>query len=207
MKKKHLAAIAGYSALCLGIVPSTTLATEIMIYGESPVVHQATRVQPNEPEIAYDGRYELYDYPMPSASRIKVYSKMPYNGLVSEMGDEALIRKGTFRENLLNLAAQFNYGPVIWDSRADNCVWRQITEFRISGKEPRELLAYYAATQDFTLQFSTVDEHIEAKYVGPVERLAPCKEGVVAAQDAPIVPTVLEASYSPVGPPADISSR
>lgn len=204
MNKLLMSQNALVSSLFIATVSLQGTANEITVYGDSPVVHQATRVQPNEASASYDGRYELYEYPMSSASQIKVYSKMPYHGLVSEKGDEALVRKGTFRENLLNIAAQFNYGPVIWDAAADNCVWRQVTEYRLSGKEPRELLAYYAATQDFSLKFSTVDEHIEAVYNGPLDRLAPCKEGLISAQDAPIAPTVLDASYSPIGPATDI---
>lgn len=87
---------------------------------------------------------------------------------------ETTVLNGTFRSNLLRIAGELGYGPLIFDPLVTNCVWQQKTQYKISGKDPREVLAYYAATQDFALAFSEVDSHVELKYVGPVDRLEPC---------------------------------
>ena len=90
--------------------------------------------------------------------------------------------RGTFRSNLVRLVEGFNYGPLIWDKAVENCVWRQVTEYRIEGEDPREIMAYYAATQDFVLNFSHIDSHVEAVYTGPEERLRPCRDGVLSEE-------------------------
>lgn len=86
----------------------------------------------------------------------------------------AQVRPGTFRSNLFRLADELGFGTVLVDPRVSNCVWRQLTEYTLSGDDPREVLAYYAATLDFRLAFSSLDGHVEVAYAGPPERLASC---------------------------------
>lgn len=195
---------ARYLALMVLCTAHIAHAGDISVYGENPVVKRSMPIVQDAPAHVYDGRYELFDYSLMGNSDVKVYeyTSSKRAGVSHYRGDSAVIEKGTFRRNLLRLANDFNYGPIIWDQRTLNCVWAQETQYKLEGKEPKEILAYYAATQDFKLAFSKVDEHIQAIYTGPDSRLAPCQEGV--GQLDVTRDQVVETSYTPFGMPTNI---
>lgn len=209
--------------MILASIAGLSHAEDVTIYGETTEVRNKLPTDVGVPIAKYDGRYELYQYPMSHPSKITTYSaspddniimgktasyesnallygdhasveSVPFRGNVDSAQPSTTIQKGTFRANLLAIADQFDFGPVIWDPKADSCVWRQVTEYTIEGPDPREILAYYASTLDFQLSFSNVDSHIEAKYTGPDDRLLPCQEGLVGEAAREAQPLVIESA-------------
>lgn len=84
------------------------------------------------------------------------------------------VRQGFFKENFERIAREMGIDHVIWDERTENCEWRQSTEFVVPRYTPHEALAFYAATQDFYLIFSSIDNSVRARYEGPRSRLSYC---------------------------------
>ena len=85
------------------------------------------------------------------------------------------VRKGTFKENFTRLAREYGFNFVAWDPRVANCQWEQKTEYKIPKDEAKQVLAYYAKTLDFYLEFSSVDNHVKVMYSGPMQRLSYCE--------------------------------
>ena len=91
-----------------------------------------------------------------------------------KMESRWLVRRGFFKENFERIAHEIGIDLVVWDERTENCEWRQSTEFVIPRNTPHEALAFYAATQDFHLVFSNIDNSVRARYEGPRSRLSYC---------------------------------
>lgn len=199
--------------ILLFMVSTSAFANGISVYGELPT---SARVLNEEqaplPLPALSGGYEIYNSATPVT-----YSPLvtPYdNPGVQERppshakflgAQSAVIKKGTFRENMVSVAAKFDFGPIVWDPRTKHCIWSQETEYRIEGREPKELLAFYAGTQDFKLAFSNVDEHIQAIYTGPEDRLKPCHSP--DGEDKDTRPEILAGPYVAPGATTHIKSR
>lgn len=204
--------------LYLGLLLAFTLPTiaeDIALYGENPKVKPMVSIEKSPlPSPAISNHYQIYTQSHPvlhtpiSASTVYGGSEvpvMPPSNFSRAGGESAVIKKGTFRENMVGLAAKFNFGPIVWDPRTKHCIWVQETQYKIEGKEPKELLAFYAGTQDFKLAFSNVDEHIQAIYTGPEQRLAPCMSEVLAPQSKR--PEVLSGYNMPYGAETHIKAK
>ena len=85
------------------------------------------------------------------------------------------VKKGSFRSNMERLAKQWGFYPVIWDPRVKSCFWHQDTEYRIPKKDGREVISYYASTQDFHPVFNRVDSSVQLVYRGPQSRVSNCE--------------------------------
>lgn len=85
------------------------------------------------------------------------------------------VEQGRFRDNMNRLSKLNGVKLVVWDPRAENCDWRQDTSYDIPESEPRDILRYYAQTQNFVPVFSNVDGSMKLLYVGPISTLRQCQ--------------------------------
>ena len=93
--------------------------------------------------------------------------------------NQRTVSKGLFKANLENLVKQNGYQYVKWDSRVNNCSWQQDTSYVIPANyaaTAEEIITFYARTQDFYPQFSTIDQHVMLNYVGNPSNLLLCSE-------------------------------
>ena len=99
----------------------------------------------------------------------------------SLLAQRSYVYQGSFRENFERLATQWDFAPVIWDEKVNNCVWEQVTEYEIKDTktgEPffdsRDVLFFYADTLDFVPRFNDIDKSVVMIYQGPENRVSDC---------------------------------
>lgn len=101
------------------------------------------------------------------------------NQKIKNTKEKRTVIKGTFKSNLEKLARKNGYRYVKWDRRVENCTWQQETSYMIPAfyaRTPEEIITFYAKTQDFYPQFSTIDRHVMLNYVGNPSNLLLCNQ-------------------------------
>ena len=128
--------------LYLGLLLAFTLpatAEDIALYGENPEVKPMVSVEESPlPSSVISNHYQIYTQSHPvvhtpiSASTMYGGAEVPVlspSHFKKAGGESAVIKRGTFRENMVGLAAKFDFGPIVWDPRTKHCIWAQETQY------------------------------------------------------------------------------